>query len=398
MSPIRVSIVIGTRPEAIKMAPVVLALRGHPAFQPTVVATAQHRDMLDQVLSLFAIEPDVDLDLMREDQQLTALTASLLTGLERVWRDDRPDVILVQGDTTSAFAASLVALYLKVPVGHVEAGLRTGDKHAPFPEEMNRRLVDVLCDYYFAPTECSRANLLREHVPAESIYVTGNTGVDAFLLTAERIARDGFVPDLNSEIFARQGLVVVTAHRRESFGEGFVNICSALRRLAAARPDVSILYSVHPNPNVRVPVREQLADIPNVYLTDPLDYRSFVYVMTRANVILTDSGGIQEEAPSLGTPVLVMRSVTERTEAVDAGVAEIVGTDPDLIVRRATELLQTTAQSPRGGDPGLHPTAQSPRGGDPGVQNGARTTPRPNPFGDGRAAERIVRILQERVA
>lgn len=352
------------------MAPIVLELRRHPErFEAMVVATAQHRDMLDQVLEIFGIKPDVDLDLMRDGQGLVDLTARLLASLEAIWRQAPPDLVLVQGDTTSSFVASLAAYYLKTPIGHVEAGLRTRDKYAPFPEEMNRRLVDVMADFYFAPTEQSRKNLLSEGVHGDQVIVTGNTGIDALLLTLQRIQDTGFIPpELDPTIFARQKLILVTAHRRESFGEGFNNICAALKELALSSPELSILYPVHPNPNVRGPVRTHLEGIPNIHLVAPLNYQVFVYVMARADVILTDSGGVQEEAPSLAKQVLVMRDETERTEAIEAGVAELVGTRTSKIITRTRELL-------------AHPKVIRP--GD-------------NPFGDGRAAERTIRAILER--
>ena len=365
----KVAVVIGTRPEAIKMAPIVIELRRRRSqFDTSVVATAQHREMLDQVLEIFGIEPDVDLDLMTDGQTLCDLTARLLTHLEDLWRRNRPDVVLVQGDTTSSFVAGLVAYYLKIPLGHVEAGLRTHDKYAPFPEEMNRRLVDAMADYYFAPTEESRKNLLSERVPDDRIHVTGNTGIDALLLTVDRNRETGFVPaDLAPAIFQRDKLVLVTAHRRESFGEGLANICAALKEVARSCPDAAIVYAVHPNPNVQAPVFSLLAGVANIFLIDPLDYRTFVHVMTRADVILTDSGGIQEEAPSLGKPVLVMRETTERMEAVAAGVAELVGTSTSRIIERTVGLLRRPKT----------------------LQSGK------NPFGDGHAAERIVERLAE---
>ena len=369
MKRLSVAVVIGTRPEAIKMAPVVLELRRQrDQFETMVVATAQHREMLDQVLEIFSIEPDVDLDLMREDQGLADLTARLLTSLEALWRRTLPDVVLVQGDTTSSFTAGLAAYYLKIPLGHIEAGLRTRDKYAPFPEEMNRRLIDAMADYHFAPTEQSRKNLLSEGVPSAGISVTGNTSIDALRLTLEGIHAEGFVPSgLDPAMFKRKKLVLVTAHRRESFEEGIRNICGALKAIAESHPNVAIVYSVHPNPNVRGPVRELLDGVPNIHLTAPLDYRSFVYVLERSDIILTDSGGIQEEAPSLGKSVLVMRDVTERTEAIDAGVAELVGTQVSAIVNRALALLD----------------------------NPKEIRSDQNPFGDGYAAGRIVKFLRE---
>jgi len=358
---------MGTRPEAIKMAPVVLELhRRHAEFDPLVVATAQHRGMLDQVLTLFDITPDVDLDVMREGQGLGDLTARLLTMLQDLWERTRPDVVLVQGDTTSSFVGSLTAYYAHIPIGHIEAGLRTHNKYAPFPEEMNRHLIDAMADLCFAPTQASRANLIAERVPEARVYVTGNTGIDALLLTVERNRAHGFTPQgVTAEVFERTKLVLVTGHRRESFGDGFTNICDALSGLARARPDVSIVYPVHPNPNVQGPVTERLAGVPNVHLIAPLDYQTFVYVMNRSDLIITDSGGVQEEAPSLNKPVLVMRAATERNEAIEAGIAELVGTDTSRIVTRALHLLET----PRSIDASE------------------------NPFGDGHASQRIVSIL-----
>ncbi|MBI3319259.1 MAG: UDP-N-acetylglucosamine 2-epimerase (non-hydrolyzing) [Candidatus Omnitrophica bacterium] len=373
MKPRTVAIVIGTRPEAIKMAPLVWAFKKRrDEVDLQVVATGQHRQMLKQVLELFAIKPDVDLDLMRRNQRLADLTARAVTALERLWRRTPPAVVLVQGDTTSTFAASLAAYYLKVPIGHVEAGLRSHDKYAPFPEEINRRVVDVLADYCFAPTPQARANLLSEGVSDDRIYVTGNTGIDTLLATLERVRRTGFIPaGLDGLPLAHKWLILVTAHRRESIDSGgLIRICGALKTLAGACPSASILYAVHPNPNVRQRVRSRLGGIPNVRLTGPLDYQSFVYLMGKADVILTDSGGIQEEAPSLNKPVLVMRDVTERDEAVGLGGAELVGTDASRIVKRTMELLE---------QPGSLRLES-------------------NPFGDGRAAERIVRVILERTA
>lgn len=365
----KVAIVMGTRPEAIKMAPIVIELRRRPhEFDTQVVATAQHRDMLDQVLGIFGIVPDIDLNLMTAGQTLSGLTVRLLASLDDLWRNDRPDIVIVQGDTTSSFVAGLAAYYLEIPLAHVEAGLRTGNKFAPFPEEMNRRLVDAMTDFYFPPTEDSRSNLLAEGVPDRQVHVTGNTGIDALLLTLRQNRDQGFEPStLDPAIFQRGQLILVTAHRRESFGEGFSAICAALAEIARRCPDASLLYPVHPNPNVRGPAYRSLGGIANIHLVEPLDYRTFAHVMERADVILTDSGGIQEEAPSLGKPVLVMRDTTERVEAIAAGVAELVGTSTSRIVERTIDLLQ------------------QPRGQSPAV----------NPFGDGHAAERIVQVLAE---
>lgn len=371
MEPLTIAMIMGTRPDAIKMAPVALACRAYPErVNPMIVLTAQHRQLLDQVLEMFELTPEVDLNLMRENQRLGDLTARLLTTLDALWQRARPDLVLVQGDTTSSMAAALAAYYLKIPVGHVEAGLRTQEKYAPFPEEMNRRLIGALADAHFAPTPTARENLLREGIVDPSIHVTGNTGIDALLHTMAWIRRTGFIPqELDSAIFGYEHLVLVTAHRRESFGEGVRGICEGLKTIARARPDAAILYPVHPNPHVREPVHAALRGVPNIYLTTPLAYRSFVYVMGRADVILTDSGGIQEEAPSLGKPVLVMRQATERVEAVDAGVSELVGTDAARIAERTLAIL-------------VHPTP---------------LVPDANPFGDGHAAERIMHVILDTI-
>jgi UDP-N-acetylglucosamine 2-epimerase (non-hydrolysing) len=368
----RVALIVGTRPDAIKMAPVILACRERAdRLDPVVIATAQHREMLGQVLDAFGIAPDVDLDVMRPDQRLGDLTARLLVALDGAFVSLRPDVVVVQGDTTSTFASALAAYYERIPVAHVEAGLRSGDPQAPFPEEQNRRLADALADLWFAPTEGARAHLVREGVDPARVLVTGNTGIDALLRMLERNRRERFVPrQIDPAIVERSPLLVVTAHRRESFGRGIAAICRAVRRIAQARGDLKVVFPVHPNPRVSGEVHAQLAALPNVHLTAPLEYREFVHVMAHADLILTDSGGIQEEVASLGARVLVMRERTERPEAIDAGVAELVGTDPDTIVTRALDALD-------------HPRRQGPIA---------------NPFGDGRASERIVRALIERYA
>ncbi len=369
----KIVVVFGTRPEAIKLAPVVKALRQVGTFEVQVCVTAQHRQMLDQVLELFAITPDVDLDLMQPGQDLTDLTARVLVGMRGVLRDWRPDLLLVQGDTTTTLAASLAAHYEKIAVGHVEAGLRTGNLYAPWPEEMNRRLTTVLAALHFPPTPWARDNLLREGVAAEVVHVTGNTVIDALLEVVARLASDealrvglerqfGFLNPVRK-------LVLVTGHRRESFGPGFEQICQALRALGE-REDVEIVYPVHLNPNVQEPVRRILGSCPNIHLIEPLDYLPFVYLMSRAYLIVTDSGGIQEEAPSLGKPVLVMRDTTERPEAVEAGTAKLVGTDRGRIVMEATRLLEDAAA--------YRAMAQA-----------------HNPYGDGKASERIVDFLQK---
>jgi len=358
----------GTRPEAIKLAPVIHELARHPKeFEPTALVTAQHRHMLDQVLRVFDIRPDHDLDLMRPGQSLADVTVGVLRGVERVLRRVRPDMVMVQGDTTSALAAALAAFYQQIPVGHVEAGLRTRDKYSPYPEEMNRRLVSSLADLHFAPTRTARENLLREGVPRGRIHVTGNTVVDA--LKAMRRSRVAWYVPVLDKIAPEQRVILVTAHRRESFGPGFESICHALRMIVERNPHVEVVYPVHLNPNVRKPVRRILGGVSRVHLIKPLDYLPFVRLMERSYLILTDSGGIQEEAPALGKPVLVMRDVTERPEAVEAGTAKLVGTDAETIVTATERLLCVGAA----------------------YRKMARAR---NPFGDGRASARIAGALQ----
>jgi len=366
---LRVMSVIGTRPEAIKMAPVIKEMGRYPDEIASVVCvTAQHREMLDQVLSVFDIQPDHDLDIMLHDQTLSQLTANVLASLDRVLTREHPDWVLVQGDTTTAMVASLVAYYHGVRVGHVEAGLRTDDKWHPYPEEINRRLIDVLADLYFAPTERGRRNLLREGVADEAILVTGNTVVDALQMTIHRLNQErAELPYYSSD---DRRLVLVTAHRRESFGAPLVRICRAVAEIARRYPSqIQLVYPVHPNPNVSGPVHEMLGGIPNVTLTDPLAYNTLVHLMTKAYLILTDSGGLQEEAPSLGVPVLVLRDVTERPEGVEAGVAKVVGTDDRAIVREVITLMESDSAHER--------MAQA-----------------SNPYGDGRASQRIVKAIR----
>ncbi|MFO7675233.1 MAG: UDP-N-acetylglucosamine 2-epimerase (non-hydrolyzing) [bacterium] len=363
----KVLLAFGTRPEAIKLAPVIKELeRQADRFRPVVLVTAQHRGMLDQVLDVFDIRPDHDLDVMKPGQTLADVTVRVLAGVEAVLVKERPDIVLVQGDTTSAFVSALAAYYQRIAVGHVEAGLRTADKYSPYPEEMNRRLVGGLADVHFAPTPRARDNLLRENVPARSIRVTGNTVIDALLMTL-RSPKPWSVPVLD-RIPDGQRVVLVTAHRRESFGPGFERICRALARLVERNPDVEVVYPVHLNPNVRGPVMRLLGRRARVHLIEPVEYLPFAHLMERAYIILTDSGGIQEEAPAIGKPVLVMRDKTERPEAVAAGTARLVGTDVDRIVGEAERLLN----SPR-----AH----------------ARMARAANPFGDGRAARRVVVTL-----
>lgn len=363
----RILSVFGTRPEAIKMAPVVARLTASPEIESIVCVTAQHRQMLDQVLTLFDIQPDFDLDLMRPDQPLPDLTAAILTGLDPVLREVRPDWVLVQGDTTTAMAAALLAYYHRARLAHIEAGLRTLDRWQPFPEEINRRLIGCLADLHFAATEWARGNLLREGVPSESVIVTGNPVIDALLSVADRPYdwRSGPVTTLPEG----RRLLLITAHRRENFGPPLERIFAALRRIASDyAQDVILVYPVHLNPNVRQPAHRLLGDLPNVLLIDPLDYLPMVHLMKRAYLVLTDSGGLQEEAPALGKPVLVLREVTERPEAIEAGTARLVGTDPERIVTETRRLLDEPAA----------------------YQAMARAV---NPFGDGHAAERIVAAL-----
>ncbi|OPG69300.1 UDP-N-acetylglucosamine 2-epimerase (non-hydrolyzing) [Pseudomonas ogarae] len=335
--------VFGTRPEAIKMAPLALALAADERFEAKVCVTGQHREMLDQVLGLFAIEPDFDLNIMKPGQDLTDVTTSILQGMKTVFAEFKPDIVLVHGDTATTFAASLAAYYQQIPVAHVEAGLRTGNIYSPWPEEANRKLTGALANLHFAPTETSRANLLREGITPEKIIVTGNTVIDALLDVIKRLDNDEELNIIASAPSAfldpARKLILVTGHRRESFGDGFERICQALMEVAQQHPDVDIVYPVHLNPNVREPVNRLLSGISNVHLIEPLDYLPFASLMSRAHIILTDSGGIQEEAPSLGKPVLVMRDTTERPEAVDAGTVRLVGTDTRNIVSELDRLL-----------------------------------------------------------
>lgn len=338
----KVMLVFGTRPEAIKMCPLVLEMQKDPRVEPVVCVTGQHREMLDQVLEIFDIKPDYDLSIMKHGQDLTDVTVSILSGLRDVISEVKPDSIFVHGDTATTFATTLAAYYQKVPVGHVEAGLRTGDLYSPWPEEGNRKLTGAIAKYHFAPTDWSQKNLLNEGVAQADIKVTGNTVIDALLWVAKKIDSDD---DLHAKIEAQlpklnpeKRMVLVTGHRRENFGQSFDNICHSIRELAE-RGDVEVVYPVHLNPNVREPVDRILSGVDNVHLIEPLDYLPFVALMKKASIILTDSGGIQEEAPSLGKPVLVMRDTTERPEAVTAGTVKLVGTNQDVIVTEVTRLL-----------------------------------------------------------
>lgn len=375
----------GTRPEAVKMAPLVRQLEAQPdRFETRVCVTAQHRSMLDQILDAFEVQPDYDLDIMTAGQDLYDVTAHVLAGMRPVLCEFRPDLVLVQGDTTTTFATALATFYERIDVGHVEAGLRTQDPYSPYPEEMNRQLTTRLTRFHFAPTARNRENLLAENVDSSRIAVTGNTVIDALMMVVARLDADadrrgriianlreaGLAPEV---LTSGRRIVLVTGHRRESFGAGFENICAAIRELAGRHHDVEIVYPVHLNPNVREPVGRILANLSNVHLIEPVSYEEFVHLMSRAYILLTDSGGIQEEAPALAKPVLVMRANTERPEAVEAGTARLVGTDRAEIVARVEELLT---------DPS-------------GYQRMATAT---NPYGDGTAAEKIVRFLSEKLA
>ena len=385
----RILLVFGTRPEAIKMAPLVKELQKHPdRFETVVCVTAQHRQMLDQVLQIFGIVPDYDLDIMQAGQDLYDVTSRVLLGMREVLKSARPDVVLVHGDTSTSTAAALAAFYQQIPVGHVEAGLRTGNVYSPWPEEMNRQITGRLASLHFAPTPLSRINLLAEGVSPESIHVTGNTVIDALFMVVDQIRKNGLGDDLQADLIRRfpelkpalagehsansRRLILVTGHRRENFGQGFENICHALAEIATMHPDVDIVYPVHLNPNVQEPVQRILgnANASNIILIDPVDYLPFVYLMDRSYLIITDSGGVQEEAPSLGKPVLVMRDTTERPEAVEAGTVRLVGTIAEEIVRHASELLTDSAAYNEMGQ--AH-----------------------NPYGDGKACSRILKALAQ---
>lgn len=370
----KVLLVFGTRPEAIKMAPLAIALKAlNEEFETKVCVTGQHREMLDQVLSLFELEPDFDLNLMKPGQTLADITSGVLKGLNEVFDTWLPDVILVHGDTATTFAASLAAYYHKVQVGHVEAGLRTGDIYSPWPEEANRQLTSVLTQYHFAPTQNSYDNLIKENIDATNIVITGNTVIDALLTVKEKVETDQEMQARFAQQFdfldASKKLILVTGHRRENFGQGFEDICLALANIAQKNPEVQIVYPVHLNPNVQKPVNELLSGIDNIKLIEPQDYLPFVYLMNKSYLILTDSGGIQEEAPSLGKPVLVMRDTTERPEAVSAGTVKLVGTNPVVIEDSVMELLENED---------LY----------------KKMTEAHNPYGDGTACQQIINFLK----
>jgi UDP-N-acetylglucosamine 2-epimerase (non-hydrolysing) len=378
---IKALFVFGTRPEAIKMAPVIKECEKHDKFDTRVCVTAQHREMLDQVLDLFNIHPDYDLDIMTKRQSLSNLTASVLLGVTGVLEKERPDLVFVQGDTTSTFAAALAAYYLKIVVAHIEAGLRTGERYSPFPEELNRRLTSAMSTFHFAPTERAKKNLVAEDIEGSSIYITGNTVIDALKTVVsqqekfsikERLDRY-FQEKWNLKLHSgsdNSKLILVTGHRRESFGEGFQRICRALYIIASNNHDIQIVYPVHLNPNVQEPVFSILGDVKNIHLIPPLDYEPFVFLMSHSDLILTDSGGIQEEAPSLGVPVLVMRDTSERPEGIESGSARLVGTDTEDIVTLTQKLLDNNDEY-------------------------KRMAKIVNPYGDGNASNRIVSIISE---
>ncbi|MBU3516935.1 non-hydrolyzing UDP-N-acetylglucosamine 2-epimerase [Escherichia coli] len=368
----KIMVVFGTRPEAIKMAPLVKEISNNKALELRVCVTGQHREMLDQVLEIFQIKPDYDLNLMKSGQSLNDITSSILINIKCILQEYKPDLVLVHGDTATTFAVSLAAYYEKISVGHVEAGLRTGNIYSPWPEEANRKLTAVLAKYHFAPTFSSKENLIREGCVPDNIIVTGNTVIDALHLAKEKINNDIQLSDKLKQEFSflepEKKIVLVTGHRRESFGKGFEDICDALAIIARSYKDIQIIYPVHMNPNVRGPVNRLLSNINNIYLIEPLQYLPFVYLMDKSYIILTDSGGIQEEAPSLGKPVLVMRDTTERPEAILAGTVALVGTDKNKITEKVKELIENTEVY-------------------------KKMSAAQNPYGDGKSCQRIVNAI-----
>ena len=374
----KVLLVFGTRPEAIKMAPLVKEFQKDTLnFEMKVCVTAQHREMLDQVLELFDIVPDYDLNLMKPGQDLYNITSNVLLGMKDVLSDFDPDLVLVHGDTTTTSATSLSAFYQQIKIGHVEAGLRTGNMYSPFPEEANRQITGVLSNYHFAPTITSQENLLKENKDKNSILVTGNTVIDALFLALDKIKNNRILENqiinqlsnLNYKIKDDKKIILVTGHRRENHGQGFINICTALKKIAIKNPTIDIVYPVHLNPNVQKPVKEILDDVSNIHLIDPLEYESFIYLMKQSYFIITDSGGVQEEAPSLGKPVLVMRDTTERPEALEAGTVKLVGTDTKVIIEEAQKLLDNK-------------------------QEYEKMSKAHNPYGDGKACQRIIKFIK----
>ncbi|NLN91792.1 MAG: UDP-N-acetylglucosamine 2-epimerase (non-hydrolyzing) [Candidatus Hydrogenedens sp.] len=370
----KIAIVFGTRPEAIKLAPLYLQLKKEPErFHPLLWVTGQHRQMLDQVLDTFGLEPDRDFNLMQPGQTLTDVTCAVLTHLQQAFAEERPDLLIVQGDTTTVFAGALAAFYARIPVGHVEAGLRTWNRHSPWPEEINRQLSSCLAELHFAPTEKAQQNLLSIGIAEKDVWVTGNTVIDALDIVVKRVTETppAFPGDFPVDLLAdKRSMVLVTGHRRESFGSGFRNICQALLELSQHYPHTEFIYPVHMNPNVRQPVNELLSGQKNIHLIEPLPYESFVWAMNRAHFLLSDSGGVQEEAPHLGKPVVVMRDTTERPEAIEAGTSVLVGTNPRAIVQACRRLMDD----------------------ENAYQKMSQAV---NPFGDGRASERIARAIEE---
>ncbi|MBD5361326.1 MAG: UDP-N-acetylglucosamine 2-epimerase (non-hydrolyzing) [Bacteroides sp.] len=380
-----IMLVFGTRPEAIKMAPLVKEFQKYPEqFKTQVCVTGQHRQMLDQVLEIFDIVPDFDLDIMKQGQDLFDVTSRVMLGMREVLSTAKPDIVLVHGDTTTSTAAALAAFYCQIPVGHVEAGLRTHNIYSPWPEEMNRQITGRIASYHFAPTELSKNNLLKENVEQQQIYITGNTVIDALYWVIKKIKGNGELQSQLSEELKEAGydvsrnrpLVLITGHRRENFGDGFISICRAIKTLSQKFPDVDFVYPMHLNPNVRKPIKEvfgeNLSNLGNMFFIEPLEYLSFVFLMEKATIVLTDSGGIQEEAPGLGKPVLVMRNTTERPEALEAGTVKLVGTDYDKIVAEVSNLLTDLAYY-------------------------SSMSQAVNPYGDGMACERIMTILEEKL-
>jgi UDP-N-acetylglucosamine 2-epimerase (non-hydrolysing) len=370
MSKKKISIIFGTRPEAIKLIPVILELKKNPLFEVSICVTAQHRQMLDQVLQIFSVVPDKDLNLMKPNQTLSGLTATIISSIDNYFSEYKPDIVLVQGDTTTVMAVSLVAFYHKVKVGHVEAGLRTHKKYSPFPEEMNRVITSRIADLHFAPTEISKKNLLIEGINEQNVFITGNTVIDALFLASDKVKEiNPEIPGLNLKLEELAPYILITGHRRENFGDGFINICESIRELAEKYSDHNFIYPVHLNPNVQDPVKKILSDKGNIFLLEPQTYLPFISLMMNSKIILTDSGGVQEEAPSLGKPVLVMRENTERPEAVTAGTVKLVGTNKELILNSVSTLINDKTEYEK-------------------MANAV------NPYGDGYASIRINEILQ----
>lgn len=374
----KILIVFGTRPEAIKMAPLIKELqKNSDVFKTKICVTAQHREMLDQVLELFEIQPDYDLNIMKQNQDLYDITANVLLGLKNVLNDFKPNIVLVHGDTTTTSTASLAAFYSKIKTGHIEAGLRTKNIYSPWPEEANRQITGVLANYHFAPTQISADNLLKENKNEKDIIITGNTVIDALFLALEKIEKNKTLKleieksiSIHYKVQSNRKIILVTGHRRENFGEGFINICEALKTIATNNPNIDIVYPVHLNPNVLNPTKDILSNASNVYLITPLQYEQFIYMMSKAYFIITDSGGVQEEAPSLGKPVLVLRDTTERPEALEAGTVKLVGTNKKSIIKEAQKLLDKESEY-------------------------KKMSKAHNPYGNGRACEKIIKFLGE---